>query len=204
MNYKDYNDYELINYVREKDEIASDILFKKYEPLIVTYASKMYPYCRYNGIEMSDLIQEGMLGLNLAINNFKENSDNLFYTFAKKCVERKMISLIIKSRRQKHKILNESLSLDYTLDDDKVGDLVSILKDNSLNPEEIVIEGDSEENLLKKIKSTLTDTEESVFELKIAGFDYKEIAEILDKTPKSIDNTIQRIKNKCKEIIKID
>ena len=204
MNYKDYNDYELINYVREKDELASDILFKKYEPLIVSYANKMYPYCRYNGIEINDLIQEGMMGLNLAINNFKDNSDNLFYTFAKKCVERKMISLVIKSRRQKHKILNESLSLEFTLENDKVGDLTSILKDNSLNPEELVITSDSEEELLKNIRSVLTDNEESVFELKIAGFDYKEIAEILDKTPKAIDNTIQRIKNKCKEIIKMD
>ena len=204
MNYRDYNDFELISYVREKDEIASDILFKKYEPLIVSNAKKMYPYCRYNGVEISDLIQEGMLGLNLAINNFNENSDNLFYTFAKKCVERKMISLVIKSRRQKHKILNESLSLEFTLENDKVGDLISILKDNSLNPEELVIDGDSEENLLKEIRSVLTDKEESVFELKISGFDYKEIAEILDRTPKSIDNTIQRIKNKCKEIIKMD
>lgn len=204
MDYRDYNDFELIYYVRDKDEEAANIIFKKYEPLIMLNAGKMYPYCKYNGIEINDLIQEGMLGLNMAINGFDEKSDNLFYTFAKKCIERKMISLVIKSRRQKHKILNESLSLDFTLEDDKVGSLNSILKDSSLNPEEMVIDLDSEELLLKEIKSVLTDKEETVFELKVAGFDYKEIAEILDVSPKAVDNAIQRIKNKCKEIIKID
>ena len=35
----------------------------------------------------------------------------------------------------------------------------------------------------------------------ISGFKYKEIAEILDKDEKSIDNTIQRIKAKIKKIL---
>ena len=57
-------------------------------------------------------------------------------------------------------------------------------------------------DLNKKIKDVLTEFEYQVFELLISGFKYKEIASILDKDGKSIDNAIQRLKVKIKEIIK--
>ena len=62
---------------------------------------------------------------------------------------------------------------------------------------------ETQENLLNKVKNNLTEFEEQVFELHISGFKYKEIAEMLDKTPKSIDNTIQRIKTKIKKQLNI-
>ena len=58
-----------------------------------------------------------------------------------------------------------------------------------------------EEDLLQKIKEVLTDLEEQVFTLMINGFKYKEIAEILDKDEKSIDNTMQRLKAKIRKVI---
>ena len=35
MNYSDYNDYELLSYIEENNEDANNIIFKKYEPIIV-------------------------------------------------------------------------------------------------------------------------------------------------------------------------
>lgn len=201
MEYKEYNDNELIYYVRENNEEASRIIFKKYEPLIVSIAKKMYPYCKYNGLEISDLIQEGMLGLNLAILHYEENKDNLFYTFARKCIERKMISFVISSKRQKHKILNESLSLEFSLEEDHLGTLESILSDYKANPEKMLLDSAREAELIHEMRAILTENEERVFELKLAGFHYKEIASIIDKTPKSVDNTIQRIRAKCKDLL---
>lgn len=201
MEYRDYNDNELIYYVRENNEEANQIIFKKYEPLILSIAKKMYPYCKYNGLELSDLIQEGMLGLNLAIIHYQEKNDNLFYTFARKCIERKMISLVVSSKRQKHKILNESLSLEFSLEEDSLGTLESILSDRKANPEEMLLDSTREKELIKKMREILTENEEKVFELKLAGFHYKEIASIIDKSPKSVDNTIQRIRNKCKILL---
>jgi len=92
MNYKDYNDYELINYIRENSEEANEILFEKYKPMIVNLATKMVNYSPNLGLEINDLIQEGMLGLNTAINSFDENDETSFYTYAKTCIERKIIS----------------------------------------------------------------------------------------------------------------
>lgn len=199
MNYKEYNDNELLYYIKENTEEAYDIIFKKYEPLIITYAKKLYPYCKNNGLEISDLIQEGRMGLNKAINHYEESKENLFYTFARKCIERKMISLIVSSSRQKHKILNESLSLEFT-DEEGTGYLESVISDPSYNPEEKVLIIENEKEFVEKIKASLTDVETKVFELKMAGFNYKEIASILDKNPKSIDNAMQRIKSKIKKI----
>ena len=54
---------------------------------------------------------------------------------------------------------------------------------------------------MNKIEKELTNLECEVFELKTAGFNYKEIAEILDKEPKSIDNAISRIKNKASKYL---
>lgn len=202
MKYRDYNDNELIYYIREDSEEANNIIFKKYEPLIVSIAKKMYPYCKNNGLEISDLMQEGMLGLNLAIKHYEDSKENLFYTFARKCIERKMISLVIASQRQKHKILNESLSLEYTNEEGESGILESMLCDYSSNPEERLFIHEREKELITKMHQVLTDHEERVFELKLAGFNYKEISSIIDKNPKAVDNALQRIKIKFQKILR--
>lgn len=196
MEYKDFNDYELLSYIAEGNEDANNIIIKKYEPLIVKIATKMLPYCQNNGLDKSDLIQEGMIGLNHAIDRYKEQEDTLFYTYAKTCIERKIISVVIGANRNKNKILNESVSYD-----DEENLLLRFIKDSNPNPEEAIINIEVEENLLNKIKEILTELEEQVFSLLISGFRYKEIAEILDKDQKSIDNAIQRIKTKIKKVI---
>lgn len=198
--YKDYNDYELLNYILEKNEEANDILFKKYEPLIKKTAYKMMSYLDNTGIEISDVIQEGMLGLSSAIENFSEVKDTLFYTYAKKCIERKMIDLVISSRRLKHKVLNNSIPIEFN-DEEGEKNLEYLFKDESENPETLLLDDEYKEELLKKVKEVLTDLEFQVFELKLNGFEYKEIATILDKDVKTIDNALQRIKTKLKKII---
>lgn len=200
MNYRDYNDYELLSYISEKNEEASEVLFEKYRPLILATANRMLGYCKNTGLELNDLIQEGMLGLNLAMNSFDEEKDTSFYTYAKMCIERKIISQVVASRRLKHKALNDSLSLENT--DENNTDYVydKSLTDNSYNPEEILFNGENEKDLVKEVSDILTDFEAQVFELKINGFDYKEIAEILDKDIKAIDNALQRIKVKIKKL----
>lgn len=200
MNYKDYNDFELLSYVSENNEEASEVLFEKYNPLIVATANRLYCYCKNTGLELNDLIQEGRLGLNLAINSFTEDKDTSFYTYSKTCIERKMISLIVGARRQKHRVLNESLSLEGSTELNDTFTFEKSLEDNSYNPENILLDIENQEELIKEIYSHLTNFEVQVAELKINGFEYREIAEILDKDIKSIDNAIQRIRSKFKKL----
>lgn len=195
MDYKDINDYELLYYISDGNEDANNIIIEKYKPLINKIATKMLPYCKNNGLDKNDLIQEGMIGLNHAIDRYQEQEDTLFYTYAKTCIERKIISVVVSSNRNKNKILNESISYD-----DEENSLLRILKDSSPNPEEAILDAESEEKFMSSIRETLTDFENQVFDLLVSGLKYKEIAEILDKDDKAIDNAIQRIKNKIKKV----
>jgi len=199
LNYREFNDNEILNYISEGNEIALNLIYEKYKPLINKIATNMFRrYCSNTSLEKNDLIQEGMLALNSAINHFKEQKDTLFYTYAKTCIERKIISVVISAHRQKNKPLNDSIAVEFSTDDVNVDVL---LKDNHMNPENIIIDRESESELLEKINNSLTDLEQQILQLKMDGFDYKEISLIVNKDTKSVDNAIQRIRNKIKKIV---
>ena len=101
MDYRDFNDYELLSYIAENNEEANNILIKKYEPLINKIATKMIPYCKSNGLDKNDLVQEGMLALNSAITNYNDSKNANFGTFAKLCIERRIANYIRSFRRDK-------------------------------------------------------------------------------------------------------
>ena len=153
----------------------------------------------YNDYELVALAKENN---EEAINHYNEKDNTLFYTFANLCIDRKMRTLISKVNRDKHKILNEAVSYD-TNDDEEIS-LLNYIYDKTDNPEYGLISEEEEEELYQKIKSQISDFESTVFDLKIQGFTYKEIASILDKDPKTIDNALSRLKTKIKNILKED
>lgn len=202
MNYKELNDFELLSYVQEENEEAKELIFKKYKPMVEQNARRLLKYAKNSGLDFNDLVQEGMVGLNRAIIKFNDNHDATFYTFAKRVSEQRQINAIVGSNRQKHKLLNESLSFELYNDKDEVIESNRILVDNSYNPETLTMERENSKILINKINSILTPFERQVFKLKVSGFDYKEIADILNKEPKQVDNALQRIKLKIKNNIK--
>ena len=195
MEYQDYNDYELVSFIAEGNEDAHDIIVQKYTPLVHNIASKMFSLCHNTGLEYADLTQEGMLGLFNAIETFDDQKDAVFYTYAKTCIKRNIITAVATAKRLKHRILNESISFDS---DDFNNYL---LKDDVNIPENIIINSDYANQILNQAHSKLTTKEVQVFELLISGFNYREIAELLEQDAKSIDNTIQRIKRKLRKIL---
>lgn len=202
MKYKDFNDQQLISYVSENNEHANEILFEKYRPLITSLAYKIYKNCKYSGLEVNDFMQEGYLGLNIALKNYDIEKEASFYTFAKTVIERRMISLAISTNRLKHKFLNESISFDVS--DNLTGEIINlenIIGDSSVDPETLVINKLEARDFKNKINNELTSLERQVFFLRIDNFDYIEIAKMIGKTPKSIDNALQRIKTKVRKIM---
>lgn len=197
MKYSDLNDYELLSYISENDSSANEIIFEKYKPLIVEIANRLYVYCKKFGFEINDLIQEGYVGLNSAINTFSESYETTFYTYASRCINRKIISYIVTASRLKNKILNDSVFLEFN-DEDQSNGFGKNLVDNSYNPENILISEEGKNEILNIIDNYLTDFEKEVINLKINGFKYKEIADMLGRDVKYIDNCIQKIKNKIK------
>ena len=57
------------------------------------------------------------------------------------------------------------------------------------------------EAFVEQLKGNLSALENHVLYLHLMGTDYRKIAELLDKSPKSIDNALQRIKNKAEKML---
>ena len=58
------------------------------------------------------------------------------------------------------------------------------------------------EELIKKIEESLSNAELEIFKLLENGQDRSTIAKITNKNDKQVDNAIQRLKNKIRDIIK--
>lgn len=198
--YKDIDDYELIYLIEESNEQALNILYDKYKPIIDLKAKKYLKYGKKIGLEYQDLFQEGMLGLSEAINSFKDDKKAQFKTFANLCIERQIFSLLKKASRKKHTILNDSMSLDESINENE-NTLLDIFFEEGTDPSEMVEFKENKRELFEKIYNVLTPLEREVFDLKVNNFDYKEISQLLNKSYKSIDSAIQRIRLKVKKII---
>lgn len=199
--YNEYNDFELLYLTCEENEEAYDILYKKYRPIVEIKAKKNLVYVKSRGLEFNDLVQEGMIGLSEAIRDFKTQKEVKFSTFATMCIERQINSAITKANRKKHRTLNESLSLDDKTSDDNKSLIETVFDKNDTDPSQYLIDLETKNELYEKIRHKLTKYEIDVLDLRVKDYSYIEIAVKLNKSYKSIDSALQRIKSKIKKII---
>ena len=185
----EYNDFELVSLAKEHNEEANKIIYDKYKPIIVKKSNSLYSLVNHHGIEINDLVQEGYIGLDNAINHFNEDDNVTFYTFAMLCIERQMFSFIRKFSNKKHKLLNDAIGIDEGTD--------YLFKDKIDIEKDIIIQ-DYYKSTIDKVYNELSKFEKSVFDYKLKGYTLSEIAKTLNKDVKVIYNTIDRIKNKIK------
>lgn len=204
-NKKEYTDYEddseLLYLISDNNEDANEIICKKYEPVISFYAKKYSILVEGKGLDYNDLYQEGLIGLINAIDNFKEQKDIKFSTFAFLCIKRKIMTAVTNANRKKHSILNESYSLDYKQDEDDVRGFDNVLSINEGGLEDLLVSQEDNAYFNKRLNEELTDFEMMVYDLRINNFSYEEIAETLGKTLKSVSGALERIRIKLKSIL---
>lgn len=194
------NDAELLYLISESHEDANKVIFSKYQPVIDYYAKKYLNIVEGKGLDYNDLFQEGLIGLNAAINNYKEQKNIKFSTFAFICIKRKIFTAVKNASRKKYSILNESYSLDYQLEDNK-NSLSDFVYSSEISAEDLLVGKEDTERFNRRINEELTDLEKQVYELKINDFSYEEIADTLDKTYKAIESALFRIRIKLKKIL---
>lgn len=190
-NYDGYTDEQLIEILRSGDREIADFLVDKYKNLVRKKARALY----LAGGDHEDLLQEGMLGLFKAVQEYQPGKDASFYTFASACVSNQMYKAVTSSRRQKHQPLNNSLSLNE-LEDEKTWNLIT-----EDSPEKILLEQERSEHINSRIEAVLSPFERHVLELYLEGDDYIRIGEKLQKPPKSVDNALQRIRKKVRQTL---
>lgn len=195
-NYQDLNDYELMYMISDNNELATDMVYSKYAPIIGKIASKYLDEARAIGFEYDDLIQEGYIALYKSIRCYDSNSTNLFYTYVVHSIVGAIINLLRKGNALKNTILNTSLLLSSSNNDNV--SLYDVIPDsNAILPDEVFM---SNELMLgiKEFLYSLDLEKASIFELLINGFQNSEIMLILDLSKKSVDNLIYRIRKKAK------
>lgn len=189
--YDGIKDEELISRFKNGESEILDYLMEKYKNMVRKKARTMFLI----GGENDDLIQEGRIGLFKAVRDYQPDRDAAFQTFASICVDRQIYNAIQSSNRQKHQPLNSYISLS-----EQDGENEEHLGDNwGENPESIIIDQENVQDLEQEITATLSPMENQVLEYYLAGNGYGEIAQIMGKTPKSIDNALQRIRIKIRE-----
>ena len=150
------------------------------------------------GGETEDLIQEGMIGLFKAIRDYKPDKDASFYHFAELCINRQLYSALEASNRKKHQPLNSYISLSEQENPDAVA--AELLVDKESGPEQMVIEQEVWEEYKKRLAQKLSRMENQVLQYYLDGNHYIQIAEMMGKSPKSIDNALQRIRQKIRQM----
>lgn len=194
--YEHMTDEQLICKLRDGEKTIMDYIMEKYKNMVRKEANAMYLL----GGENDDLIQEGMIGLFKAVQDYQPEQDTSFYSFAKLCITRQMYSAITASKRKKHSPLNSYISLYEKREDDS--SLIDTMEaGRQSNPEELLVSREHAALLESRLEESLSDLENRVLYLHLLGTDYKTIARLLDKSPKTIDNALQRIKNKTEKIL---
>ncbi len=201
MKYNEEDDTLLVDMICETNEEVRDSLYKKYEPTIKGVVKRYKNKALKIGLDFNDLVQEANLGFTDAINKYDYNKGSSLKTFITLCIDRRLIKVIEKQSAIKNKIIQESLSLDYEYDEGGLP-LKEIIGDDKLDPSKTYFEKETLDGIHKKIKKCLSSSEYEVYKYMLKGINYKEIAKILDKNLKQIDNTMQRVRLKLKELLK--
>ena len=200
-DYTKQTDEQLICALRSGDEAITDYIMEKYKNMVRHKAKAMYLL----GGENDDLIQEGMIGLFKAVRDYDPAQEASFASFADLCVSRQLYSAIVASRRQKHMPLNSYVSIYDASAVEAAGNnkmLVEMIEDsNESNPEELLVNKEYARQIEERLRERLSTLEKQVLQMYLQGMDPAGIAEETGKSPKSVSNTLQRIRTKARSLL---
>lgn len=202
-DFESFSDEQIVQCAINGDEKAIEFILNKYKPL-VKFRANMYFLI---GADKDDLVQEGMIGLFKAVKSFRSKEETTFRAFADVCVRRQIITAIKSATRLKHMPLNSSVSLNKPVgeSDSKEMPVIDFIDSSSeFNPEEILIGKESLKSMEEHIVKVLSPYEVSVLKLYLSGRTYPSIARSLNKSVKSIDNALQRVKKKLEDTLLIN
>lgn len=187
---KQKSDEALIALAKDGDDVAMNELLLRYGYLVRTRARQFFVV----GGETDDLVQEGMIGLFSAALSYKPEMGKSFKNFAYMCITRRIVDEVKKMNAKKNAAFKDFVPLF----DRQVLDLW----DDSLSPEEYVIDNEARAELEIRLTQELSDLEYRVLKLYVEGMNYAQICEATKKSFKSVDNTLMRARKKLQKAFK--
>ena len=193
--YQEMSDEQLIGQLRSGDSGVMDYILDKYKPLVRKKANAVFLI----GGETDDLIQEGMIGLFKAVRDYDEGKEASFFSFAELCITRQLYKAVEASNRKKHAPLNTYISF-YSETGEEGHSLAETLTTGGMgDPEQMIIDQENLKQFWDGLREHLSSMEQQVLDEYLQGNNYQQIAEHMNKQPKTIDNALQRIKTKVRQ-----
>ncbi len=199
------DEMELLVRCQNGDDAAMEEMLNRYKNMVRSKATALYLI----GADKEDLIQEGMIGLFKAIREYNPGRNDSFAAFAGLCITRQMYTAIKASNTKKNQPLNNYVSFDvYAVaeDSEPTGNGAGSYDGMGYwqkDPEESVIDKENAVRMEEEVFSSLSKMEQQVLSYYASGMPYQEIAKVMGKEPKSIDNALQRIRKKLKTVLAI-
>ena len=187
-------DDELVVMAREGDADAEEYLIQKYKD---TARNRAHLYFMVGG-DKEDIVQEGMIGIFKAIRSYDPEKQASFRTFAELCISRQIITAIKRAGRMKHSPLNTSVSLWRPVSEEENGNTLAdtLSSDSNTDPETVLLLTEIIDYVTQEDSKVFSELEMKVWMEYIRGKNCSQIAAEMGRTPKSIDNAIQRTKRK--------
>lgn len=196
-NRGDLPDEELVKLAQSGDNEALETIMERYKNLV--YA-KSKPYF-IAGADEDDIVQEGFIGLYNAVKDFDGEKLPFFGVFAGVCVSRRILTAVKAATRQKHIPLNSYISLDNSAADGEAPLAETVIARSAGDPEAILIDRENVDGIEYKINKVLSKFELEVLIYHLRDMSYKEIAKLMGRDVKAVDNAIQRIRKKLEGIL---
>ena len=185
-------DEELCELTHSGDRMAEETLVSRYTRLVRQLARPFY----LAGGDSDDLIQEGMIGLIYGVREYNRSRNAAFRTFAETCIRNRLYSAVRAASRDKHTPLNQSVPLEIPFFDSRTTSSVGAHLLSQIDPEELVIGREDARDTLRGVRKQLSEFEAKILGYYLDGLTIKEMAETVNKSPKSVDNAVQRIRRK--------
>lgn len=185
---KNVSVHALLHAVRAGDQDAFSALLLQYRPLIDRAVDRFS--AELPGEESrEDIRQEALAAFYDAIRSYRTDQEKVeFGLYAKVCIGNRLVSHLRRERRQQGLLSLDDLSAERVMGVD--GDLLSMM-----------IEEEAAQALSETIKKVLSAYEYEVFSLYFQGIPSARIAVMMQKSVKSIDNAIARIRKKLKNLL---
>ena len=191
--FAELDDVRLCKRAAENDADAEEKLVTKYGRLVRACAR---PYFLVGG-DGEDLIQEGMMGLLSAVRHYDPSRGVPFPAYAESCIRKRLYDALKSASRAKRIPLNNYISLESPQFDETAAFTAYYQRD----PEEIVIARECTDEIERRLYDSLSKLEKEILTLYLAGMSYKEMSERVNKSAKSVDNAVQRIRQKLSRLL---
>ena len=186
------SDERLCELAHGGDRMAEETLVSRYTRLVRQLARPFY----LAGGDSDDLIQEGMIGLIYGVREYDGSRNAAFRTFAEICIRNRLYSAVRAASRDKHSPLNQSIPLEMPFFDSRTTSSVGAHTLSHVDPEELIIGREDARDTLRGVRKQLSEFEAKILGYYLDGLTTKEMVEAVKKSPKSVDNAVQRIRRK--------